>query len=221
MKPAYDSFPLGLHLSHVALLRNLDRFIAIADDEQTAVPHHLVEFVALYVDFLELHHFGEDEFIFPALRRHAAGKSVDVAHLEHWGAEHREVHASAQSLGRTATRLGGSAREGLVELRRISIDLKELLVPHLASEEEALTSEHLRTMIPEQELENAQRGIGKSTGPRGLAMGAFLAHSLAPREQHALFGEQPWIVRKLLFGFVGERRMARFRPFLFEPSLAF
>jgi hypothetical protein len=35
-----------------------------------------------------------------------------------------------------------------------------------------------------------------------------------------VFGESPWLVRKLLLGFVGARRMARFRPLVFEPSLA-
>lgn len=97
--------------------------------------------------------------------------------------------------------------------------MKELLVPHLSSEEETLTGERLRAMIPEQELENEQRAIGKKMGLRGLEMGAFLAHSLAPHEQQAVFGEAPWIVRKLLLGFVGGRRMVRFRPFVFEPSL--
>jgi hemerythrin-like domain-containing protein len=219
MKGAYESFPLGLRLSHAALLRNVERFVAIADEEPTATADHLGDFVALYVAFLDVHHLGEDQFIFPALRRHSAGRSTDAAHLDRWSSEHREVHASARALEQVATRLRRSPREGLAELRTISIDLKELLVPHLSSEEEMLTGENLRAMIPEQELENEQRAIGKKMGLRGLQMGAFLAHSLAPHEQQAVFGEAPWFVRKLLLGFVGARRMVRFRPFVFEPSL--
>jgi hypothetical protein len=220
MKGAFETFPLGLRLSHAALLRNLDRFTAIADDGRTTSPDHLGDFVALYVAFLDVHHLGEDEFIFPALRAHSTGKSTDAAHLDRWSSEHRDVCAAARALDRAATQLRSSPREGFADLGRISADLKALLVPHLESEEGALTGEHLSKMIPEQELENTQRAIGKKMGSRGLQMGAFLAHSLAPPEQRMLFGEQPWLVRKLLLGFLGERRMARFRPFVFEPSLA-
>jgi hypothetical protein len=129
------------------------------------------------------------------------------------------MYTLQRALKRTARRLEGSPREGFAELRRLSVELKGLLIPHISSEEQLLTGEHLRAMIPEQELANTQQAIGKKMGSRGLQMGAFLAHSLAPGEQQAVFGEAPWIVRKLLLGFVGERRMARFHSFVFEPSL--
>jgi hypothetical protein len=219
VKGAYESFPLGLRLSHTALVRNLDRFIEIANAGRAASPEHLGEFVSLYVAFLDVHHLGEDEFIFPALRQHSAGKSADVAHLDRWSSEHRDIYAAGRALDAAAARLRRSVRDGLAELRRISLDLKGLLASHISSEELALSGEHLSAMIPEQELASAQRAIGKKVGTRGLQMGAFLAHSLTPPEQAALFGETSWVVRKLLLGLFGERRMARFRPFLFEPSL--
>lgn len=220
MKGAYESFPLGLWFSHRALLRNLDRFVEIADGARGAAPEPLGEFVELYGTFLEVHHLCEDEFIFPALRRRSGGRSSDAAHLDRWSSEHREIYATGRALGETAARLRRATGENLGDLRRISMDLKALLEPHVASEEASLTGAHLREMIPERELESAQRSIGKKVGSRGAKLGAFLAHSLAPDEQRRMFGELPWIVRKLLFGFVGERSIARFRPLVIEPSLA-
>jgi hypothetical protein len=167
-----------------------------------------------------VHHLGEDDFIFPALRRCAAGKSTDAAHLDRWSSDHRAIYSAGRALDDAARRLDGAPRRGFTELRRASVDLRALLVPHLSSEEEMLTGEHLRAMIPEPELDDQQRAIGKKMGLRGLSVGAFFAHSLAPDEQRAVFGEAPWVVRKVLLGFVGERRMVRFRPFVFEPSLA-
>jgi hypothetical protein len=97
MKGAYESFPLGLRLSHAALLRNLGGFITIADEERSTSPDNFSDFVLLYVAFLDMHHSGEDDFIFPALRRHSAGKSTDAAHLDRWSSEHRDVYAAARA----------------------------------------------------------------------------------------------------------------------------
>jgi len=49
---AYDSYPLGLRLSHLALLRNLDTFGRKPDGEATTMSDDLAAFVRRYVDFL-------------------------------------------------------------------------------------------------------------------------------------------------------------------------
>jgi hemerythrin-like domain-containing protein len=220
MKSAYESFPLGLQLSHAALTRNLDRFVQLAEADAQRPGRDFADFVELYVEFLDVHHEGEDEFVFPALRRHSAGKSTDAAHLERWTAEHRAIFAAGRSLSSAASQLRNGSSSSLGELRRISLELKEILRPHVASEEEVLTPTHLRGMISARDLEATQRAIAKKERPRALRMAGFLLHSLHPREQRELLGEAPWIFRKVLLGVVGERRMARFRPFVYERSVA-
>src|SRR3569833_4739124 len=83
MKTVYDHFALGLERSHRALDRNLVRFVELAARAAPA-PAILGPFLALFAEFLEVHHAGEDRFLFPALRRETAGRSTDAAHLARW-----------------------------------------------------------------------------------------------------------------------------------------
>jgi hypothetical protein len=218
MKNAHESYVLGLKLSHLALLRNLDRFVELAE-RGTERAADLGAFVALYVDFLELHHRSEDEFVFPALRRHSAGKTTDAAHLERWGAEHRAVGTLGAELSGLASRLsrGGDA---LTLLGRRSRDLKDILVPHVASEEDVLSPAHLPEMVPETELAATIDAIARANRANAIAMASFLASSLDPLEQKALLGDAPWIFRKLILGVLGARRMRRYRSIVHSRSIA-
>jgi hemerythrin-like domain-containing protein len=216
MKGAYETFPLGMQLSHAALLRNLDRFVALAENEARASGGDLADFVLLFVEFLDVHHDGEDALIFPALRRHSKLRSTDAAALDLWTQEHRSIHSSGRALAHAAEMLRNGT--GFSMLRQLSVELRDLLRPHMRSEDELLSAARLREMIPERELAATQRAIGRKNGARGLRLAAFLAHSLAPDEQRALLGEAPWLFRKVL-ATVGKRRMARFKPFVFEPAI--
>lgn len=219
MKNTHEHYALGLKLGHAALLRNLDRFIAIAGRGSPVDAEDLAAFVRLHVDFLDLHHRSEDDFVFPALRRHSAGRTTDAAHLDRWSAEHRDIGPLGHELSRVAGSLAGGG-EALHGLARTSRALRDLLVPHLAAEEEILTPAHLPEMIPAEELSAATEAIGRANRSSGVAMASFLACSLDPAEQRALFGETPWLFRKLVLGFLGERRMRRFRAFVHTQSIA-
>jgi hemerythrin-like domain-containing protein len=218
MKNAYEGYSLGLRLSHLALLRNLDRFVELAE-RGTDLTDRLSAFVALYVDFLDVHHRSEDDFTFPALRRHTAGKSTDAAHLDRWSTAHRDISRLGHELSGTARRLRDSGH-ALSALGRTSRELKDLLVPHVASEEQVLSPAHLPEMIPEQELAATTGAIARANRSNAIAMASFLASSLEPGEQKALLGDTPWIFRKFLLGFLGARRMRRYRSLVHAPSIA-
>lgn len=219
MRGAYETFPLGLRLGHAALLRNLDRFADLGGVRVSVASADLAAFVALYLEFLDVHHRGEDDFIFPALRESSPGRTTDAAHLDRWSADHRDIDALGQELSRAAARLDGGGG-ALADLGRASLALRQALEPHLASEEQILTEAHLREMITEPELEAATAAIGKKNRSRGLAMASFLVHSLDPHEQKALLGDTPWVFRKVLLGVLGERRMRRFRRLLLTEAFA-
>lgn len=201
MSTIYDSYTLGLRLSHRALTRNLERFVAIADSARP--PAGLGEYLGLYVEFLDVHHAGEDRSLFPALRRHTAGRSTDAAHLERWDGEHREI----ARLGRELETHGGTPV--LRELAARSRDLLAVLQPHTESEEALLTAEHLAEMIPAAELAAAVDEVARANRSRALVMASFLASSLEPTEQQALFANAPWLFRRVLLP-ISRRRMRRF-----------
>jgi hypothetical protein len=201
MKTIYDSYSLGLRLSHRALTRNLERFVALADTG--AAPAGLGEYVHLYGEFLDVHHAGEDRSLFPALHRHTAGRSTDAAHLERWTADHREIGR----LGRELDKL--SRTPVLRELADRSRDLLAILGPHVESEEAVLTAGHLAEMIPAPELATAVDEVARANRSRALAMAGFFASSLEPAERQAMFGDAPWLFRRVLLP-ISRRRMRRF-----------
>ncbi len=224
MKGAYEMYPLGLRLSHLALLRNLDRFAGLSQGGPGLVSvrpdgkgeslraERAAEYVHWYVDFLDVHHRGEDEQIFPALRRHAAGRSTDAAHLDTWGHEHREIYRMGQALRESGKKLASGTTDALEQLHRIALELKALLTPHLKAEEDVLTTTHLEQMIPEAELERAQLAIPRSQGVDAVRMANFFVHSLEPSEQRELLGDTPWFFRKVILGALGARKARRFGP---------
>lgn len=214
MKTAYETYWLGLELSHRALVRNLSRFITAADRRETNA--ELGPFVELYVEFLGVHHDSEDRFVFPALRRHTAGRTTDIAHLDRWDREHHDLYRLAAELASLAKRLPAS----LAELGARSQALVAVLEPHVRDEESVLTAGHLAEMIPERELADTLGQIAKANRPRALAMASFLATSLEPAEQHALMGDAPWVFRKVLLPIVGRRKMRRFRGLVHTNEIA-
>lgn len=208
---AYDQYPLGLRLSHLALLRNLDTFGRKPDGEATTMSDDLAAFVRRYVDFLVVHHRSEEDDLLPALRRHTAGRTTDAAHLTRWQEEHRDIDRLGEDLGRAADARDRGA------LARVSADLRALLAPHVADEEAVLTPDHLREMLPEPELAGVMAAAARANRRHALAMASFLAHSLDRDEQRQLFGATPWLFRRVLLGAIGERRFARFRPYAYAP----
>jgi hypothetical protein len=52
MKTAYESYSLGLRLSHLAMLRNLGRFVDLAE-RGGAADANFPAFVSLFVKFLD------------------------------------------------------------------------------------------------------------------------------------------------------------------------
>jgi hemerythrin-like domain-containing protein len=215
---AYQSYALGLKLSHAALTRNLERFVELGERADRRVAPELAAFVAIYGRFLDVHHRAEDDFVFPALRRSGAGRSTDAAHLDRLSTEHRDVEALGRELSSVATRLEADG-DAFRRLAHTSRALQDLLRPHLRSEEELLTATHLPEMISEKVLAATMGELGRANRADALGMASFLAASLTEPEQQALFGAAPWIFRKLL-GVVGARSMRRFRALVQTPTIA-
>jgi hypothetical protein len=212
MKTPFETYATGLALSHRALERNLLRFGELAERRERA-PDGLAAFVELFGEFLDVHHDSEDRFVFPALRRHAAGRTSDAAHLDRWDGEHREIVALGRALRRDA-----SAGD-IAQLGAHSRELHALLVPHAADEEATLAPAHMAEMLPAPEMAAMMTAMEKANRARAIAMASFLATSLEPHEQRTLLGAAPWMFRKVLLP-LGARRMRRFGELVHTREIA-
>ncbi|NVB79236.1 MAG: hemerythrin domain-containing protein [Kofleriaceae bacterium] len=201
----YTNYALGLQLSHRVLTRNLHRFAAF--DQADSLPADFGDYLRLFLEFLEVHHDGEERSLFPALRRNAAGRSTDAAHLDRWTSDHREIGRLHDELAKISSALTSADARGAVVVR--SRDLLAVLQPHVDDEEAVLTPQRLAEMIPERELAAATDEVARANRSRALTMASFLATSLDPKEQASLFGNAPWLFRRVLLP-ISKRRMRRF-----------
>jgi len=214
----HELYARQFRLSHEALRRNLDHFVALVDADGELDLAALGEIVELYGDFLVVHHESEDEILFPLLRRSGRLRTTDAAHLERWSAEHRDVNRLGRSLGRAGAALEHAGRAKLPLIRSLSIELAELLRPHLASEEEIIVAERLREMVPARAIAGAGRRAGRlAESPARMA--AFYAHSLSGEEQRQVFGEAPWFFRKVILPRVDRRLYRRASSVALAPAV--
>jgi hypothetical protein len=132
----------AVHRAFRTSLASAPRFVASAagDDERRAL---IANYYANVIDFLDVHHEGEEELVFPLLAERAPGSKgiVDVAFDDH--------HAVVGQMQTVKERVaawqdkGDTAAQDLIDALR---ELDEILVPHLDREEAEilpLAGEHL------------------------------------------------------------------------------
>jgi hypothetical protein len=197
----YEMFPLGLALVHQVLLRNTRRIADLARGAPRADPPAVARYTRHFLKLLELHHVGEDRFVFPAIRTASGGRSADLAFLDRFAREHEDVVALMDEIEHGLGAVGRGDPPALRSLARGCDALLDLLVPHLAAEEQALTAETLPTLIDAPALAaatDAMRAHDEREGGPPVLM--LLWQSLAPAERADLLGELPWFVRRVLLG---------------------
>jgi hemerythrin-like domain-containing protein len=120
---------------HSALRRDLDRAEDILsrptpprDSQRMAIAQHL----HAMMDFLHVHHVGEDDWLWPTIRRlNPAASEV----LDQMDADHLSIapHMAKVKAAADAYNISGSGRESLVHALA---DLRDSLDPHLRREED-------------------------------------------------------------------------------------
>jgi hemerythrin-like domain-containing protein len=214
----HELYARQFRLAHEALRRNLDHFVALIDGDHELDLAAFGEIVRLYADFLVVHHDSEDEVLFPLLRKSGRLRTTDAAHLERWSAEHRDVNRVGRLLGRAGAALEPAGRAKIPLVRRLSLELVELLRPHLAYEEELINAERLREMVSARAIARAGRRAARfADSPARMA--AFYAHSLHAEEQRQVFGEAPWFFRKVILPRVDRRLYRRASSVALAPAV--
>jgi hypothetical protein len=212
----------GLTRIHAALRRSLDTIVRVASEPVNEGDRPaLAEFSERFVRFLEVHHDGEEEIIFPAVSAAAARDSIDglAASVVGWRADHERLLARLATLKAACApfRAGGPAEP----LREAAVGVRELLFPHLDAEEATLDDvllAKLMSMNQATEMLAAASKHGQDHGgPKVLMM---FVHGLADDEQRAQFAQIPWFVRKVLMKRVWERDFRPCLKFAHNPSFA-
>lgn len=205
----------GLSRVHAVLRRSLETIVRVAsgpvaEGDRAA----FAQFTDHFTRFLEVHHDGEEEVIFPAVKtaaeRHAPPDAGPVARVAQWRADHEKLLTRLAALKAASAQFrgGGSAEP----LRDAAAGVRELLIPHLDSEEAAIDGVLLAQLMSMDDavgmIMAASKHGQQHGGPKVLML---FVHSLTDDEQRAHFDKIPWFVRKILM----KRIWARdFRPCL-------
>jgi hypothetical protein len=212
----------GLARVHAVLRRSLDTIVRVAGQPIAEGDRAgFAGFTDRFVRFLEVHHDGEEEIVFPAVTKAAARASDEapVASVAAWRADHERLLTRLAAL-KTASaqfRGGGSAEP----LREAAAGVRELLIPHLDAEEATLDAALVAKLMSMDEAMAMILAAGKHGqqhgGPQVLMI---FVYSLTDDEQRAHFGKLPWFVRKLLMKRIWSRPFQPCLKFAFNPSFA-
>jgi len=207
---------------HDALRRSLDSIVRASDGP---VPEGdragLAEFCSRFTRFLHVHHDSEEEILFPKFVEVAtrAGQPAFASEVTSWRHDHEKLLGSLAAFDKATAefRAGGS----LATLHRTASEVRDILYPHLQSEQTVLDQKGLAKLLHADEVlaldvASAKHGE-RAGGPPVLLM---LVHALTAEEQKAQFGGMPWIVRRLLLKRIWARSFRGCLKFAFNPALA-
>jgi hypothetical protein len=207
---------------HTALRRSLDTIVRVSaapvpDGDRAG----FAEFCNRFTRFLHVHHDGEEQIVFPKLTEVAARASLPeyAADVTGWRAAHEKLlgYLGAFETATAAFRAGGSPQT----LHRAASEVRDILFPHLDTEESALDAAGLAKLLRPDEvqaLEVASAEHGQRVGGPKVLM--LLVHALTDEEQTAHFSGLPWFVRKLLLKRIWSRSFRGCLKYAHNASIA-
>jgi len=207
---------------HTALRRSLDTIVRVSagpvpDGDRAG----FAEFCSRFTRFLHVHHDGEEEIVFPKLTEAATRASLPAyaSDVTGWRAAHQELLGSLSAFEAATAqfRTGGSPET----LHRTAGEVRDILFPHLATEEAALDGAGLAQLLSADDvhmLEVASSEHGQRVGGPTVLM--ILVHALTDDEQKEHLGKMPWFVRKVLVKRIWSRSFRDCLKYAHNPSIA-
>jgi hypothetical protein len=218
----HDLMAQSLLRIHTALRRSLDSIVRVSaapvpDGDRAG----FAEFCGRFTRFLHVHHDGEEQIVFPKLTEAATRASLPAyaSDVADWRAAHEKLLGSLSAF-ETATakfRSGGSPET----LHRTASEVRDILYPHLASEESAIDGAGFAKLLSVDEvhaLEVAASEHGQRVG--GPPVLVLMVHGLTDDEQKAHLGKMPWFVRKVLLKRIWSRSFRGCLKYAHNPSIA-
>jgi len=212
----------SLERVHSALRHALETIVGVSG---APIPEEdragFAEFSDRFARFLETHHDGEEEIIFPALSQAATKASLPeaVASVKQWRADHEKVVGALQRFEAACAefRRGGAP----TELHRAASEVQNVLFPHLDAEEAVLDTGIVAKLLTKEQVEVLAKESSKHGqrvgGPKVLML---FIHGLSDEDQRLHFSEVPWLVRKVLMKRVWARDFSPCLKYAFNPSFA-
>ncbi len=200
---------------HSALRRDLSRTLtaltarpAPADEQRTAIAQHL----AWMMGFLQRHHQGEDEGLYPLVRRRNPAAAALLASMD---ADHRRIIPAMEDVAAAARAYQHSASERLGLVEAIGA-LQDLLLPHLQREEQEMMPVVARSITAADWDDWDRRYNVAPLAPLELAeTGLWLLDELGPEDRGVIENLVPPIPRwAILHLAAGRYRRAAFRRWL-------
>ena len=186
-------------LFHTALRRDLARTLDTLAGTTNRTPRQrraMVEHLGLVLDLLHHHHTGEDEGLWPVVRRRAPDLAALLDMME---AEHASVAGAIESTRAAARRYSSDPTGAGDHLRDAVRTLQDTLLPHLDHEETEVMPRVMRALSRQDWSALARREV-RNRGSFALAGTGLLwtMDGLDP-ERRARFDRQvPALVRWLI-----------------------
>jgi hemerythrin-like domain-containing protein len=199
-------------LFHAALRRDLARTLDTLVATEHRTPRQcraLAEHLGLVLDLLHHHHTGEDQGLWPLVRRRAPDLAAQLDMME---AEHAAVAGAIDSTRAAAIRYSSDPTSAGDDLRNAVRTLQDTLLPHLDHEETEVMPRVMRALSRQDWSALAHREV-RNSGSLALAGTGLLwtMDGLDP-ERRAQFNRQVpalfrWLIDKR-YGRVYRRRTA-------------
>ena len=200
-------------LFHDALRRDLDRMIralTVATARPRSQRTAFAEHVTLVLDLLHHHHTGEDQGLWPLVRRRAPDLAAQLDMME---AEHASVARSIESARAVAGHYATAEDPAIAErLREAITDLREVVLPHLDHEETEVMPRVVRALSRQDWSALTRRELRDRPSLALAGQGLVWSREGLDRQQKAEFDRQVptpmrWIVEKR-YGRAYRRRVA-------------
>ncbi|MGH3346341.1 MAG: hemerythrin domain-containing protein [Nocardioides sp.] len=188
---------------HAALRRDLDRLALLLERPEDLSPSRLQALGAharWLMDVLHEHHTGEDDRLFPMIRRNNPGVTEL---LDAMVAEHEAIAAAVSALEGAGARAESGEAGAAEELRGAVAGLRAVLDPHLEHEERDLTPV-VPQSVSEAEWEEFEQSNTEGKKPPELAFrGHWIIDNLDPAGVAVVTGLVPAVPRFIMVRLMG------------------
>jgi hemerythrin-like domain-containing protein len=198
----------GMVLIHRVVRREIGALPALVRDAagRPARAKRVAAHASEMLDFLHVHHQGEDQLVWPLLRERV---SFDDALIDRMEEQHRSVSAAIAAVRRDLRSWAGLADAATGDRIAETIEsMLTVLLPHLTEEEERVLPEVARTFSQSEWDALADHGFSAIPNKRRLVMlGHILEEANADERAHMLTKVPP--PARVAFNVVGRRQFER------------
>jgi hypothetical protein len=195
---------------HAALRRDLDRLALLLgqpEDLSDARLRALGNHARWLMDLLHEHHSGEDDRLFPVIRRNNPG-TAEL--LDAMASEHAAIAEAVQALTDAGAKAEAGVPDAATALREAVAGLRTVLDPHLEHEERSL-SPLVAGSVTEEEWAVFEKGNTEGVKTPDLAFqGHWMLDNLDPAGVEVVKHQVPAVPRFVMLRFLGGAYRKRF-----------